>query len=85
MHEPTADADCNAYERERDARIAANRARMSALGLAWSSTSSMSSSMLPPGSSNASSAWAKAVFGAPNQRPKVKRRPMVLILVSCRW
>ena len=76
----------NAYEQEREARIAANRARLVELGIVSTNAASMSATM-PLGvlsaSSSASgrpSAWARAMFGAAGQKA-TRRRPTVALKV----
>jgi hypothetical protein len=70
----------NAYEQEREARIAANRARLVELGIvATTNASASSAGMMPLGVLNSDpSEWAKSVFGG----NKAKRRPTVALNVS---
>lgn len=70
----------NAYEQEREARIAANRARLVELGIvASTNASTLAASMIPLGVlDSAPSTWSRSLFGG----EKAKRRPTVSLKVS---
>lgn len=84
---PQAAAAPNAYEQEREARIAANRARLVELGIVSSTNASASAatSTMPLGvlshssSSGRPSAWARSMFGAGQK--VARRRPTVALKV----
>lgn len=85
--DPQAAAAPNAYEQEREARIAANRARLVELGIVSSTNASASAatSTMPLGvlshssSSGRPSAWARSMFGAGQK--VARRRPTVALKV----
>jgi len=86
LHHDGSDGDhqitaLNAYEQEREARIAANRARLVELGIV-STNPSASMATMPLGvlsSSGRPSAWARSAFGATEKA--TKRRPTVSMKV----
>ena len=73
----------NAYEQEREARIAANRARLVELGIVSTTNASATSAAMPLGvlsySSGRPSAWARSMFGACQKA--TRRRPTVALKV----